>query len=97
LLATSRTEGFFIPGLEAMASGCLFVTTNNRGVLDYAKNNRNSIIVSSPDEIWTKDIIENLIENPLKINYLIKEGYKTANKYSVENIVDELEELLIKN
>lgn len=93
LLATSRSEGFFIPGLEAMACGCLFVTTNSRGVLDYAKNNVNAIIITNPDDIWKDDLIEKLLNNPSKANSLKREGHITAEKYSIENIIEEFEDI----
>ncbi len=31
LLVTSKSEGFFLPGIEAMAAGCLVISTNNGG------------------------------------------------------------------
>lgn len=90
LLATSRTEGFFIPGLEAMSQGCVFVTTNNGGVLDYAKNNENSIVLEKLEDLWEKDIVVKLINNPEKRKRLIENGYSTVKKYYDDHIIAEM-------
>jgi GT2 family glycosyltransferase len=94
LLMTSRTEGMPIPGLEAMASGCLVITTNSGGVLEYAKNNYNSIVVKNPSDIWEKDIIANLIKDKKRMKRFIINGYKTANKYWEDNLVTDLKKIL---
>ncbi|UCH71923.1 MAG: glycosyltransferase, partial [Thermoplasmatales archaeon] len=96
LLSTSRTEGFFIPGLEAMACGCIFITTNSGGVLEYARNNVNSIVVKNPKVIWKKDVIKKLLSKPSKIKMLIKNGKKTASYFCSENIINEIEGIYFK-
>jgi len=92
-LSTSRTEGFFIPGLETMASGCIFITTNSGGVLEYAENDINSIVVQNLKDIWKKRIIKKLLNNPRKANKLIKNGFKTASDFSSENMIGEIEDV----
>jgi GT2 family glycosyltransferase len=94
LLATSRTEGMPVPGLEAMASGCLFITTQSGGVTEYAKNNYNSIILSNPGEIWNNNFLENLLKDEKKVNRLITNGYKTASNYWEDKMIDDLETIL---
>ena len=91
---TSRTEGMPIPGVEAMASGCLFITTNSGGVLEYAKNQVNSIVLEKPEDLWEKDIIEELINNPNKMRKLILNGHITASEYWEDNIVEDMEKIL---
>lgn len=81
LLVTSRSEGFYIPGVEAMASGCPVITTNSGGVLEYARNNVNSIILNRLEDLWENDIIEKLLKTPSLRNKLIKNGYKTSKEY----------------
>lgn len=94
LLTTSRVEGFFIPGLEAMATGTLFITTNSGGVNEYAKNNYNSIIVSKASDVWQKRIISTTLNNKKKLNTILTRGFETADKYWDTNITDDLEKIL---
>jgi GT2 family glycosyltransferase len=96
-LATSRTEGFFIPGLEAMATGTVFITTNSGGVLDYAKDGYNAVILEKLDDLWEKRIIEKIESNPILKEKLIRNGYKTAKQYTNDKIIDELERIYFPN
>ena len=92
LLVTSRAEGFFIPGLEAMAAGCVVVSTNSFGILEYSKNNYNSILVEDYKDIWKKKIIDKIIKNHRLRNKLIRNGYRTIKLYisnrKIRNISD---------
>jgi hypothetical protein len=98
LLATSRAEGLFIPGLEAMAAGCVFITTNCYGILDYAVNNFNSIIVKDIREIWEKDVIYKTLNNFSLRRKLAKNGYNTVKLIIKSNKNANLEDLLsLKN
>jgi glycosyltransferase involved in cell wall biosynthesis len=93
LLATSRAEGFYIPGLEAMACGCIVVTTNSGGILEYCENNKNAIILEKIDQLWEKDLIYNLFKKRALANKLIRNGSKTADEYrkiSWEQIIENL-------
>ncbi|OGM11469.1 hypothetical protein A2Z22_00260 [Candidatus Woesebacteria bacterium RBG_16_34_12] len=92
-LSTSRTEGMPITGLEAMACGCLFITTDSGGVKNYAINDYNSIIISQPKDIWEKKIIEHLFKNEKKVEMLINNGYKTANQYWEDNIIEDFHKI----
>lgn len=94
LLATSRAEGLFIPGLEAMSSGVVLITTNCYGVLDYAVNNYNSIIVKNYREIWEKDLITKTLNNTRLRTKLIKNGYNTVKSLNKRNKNTTLESLL---
>jgi GT2 family glycosyltransferase len=82
LLATSRAEGLFLPGLEAMASGCIVISTNSQGLLDYAKHNYNSILVEKSEDLWKKSIIDKTIGDSVLCNKLVKNGYRTVKSYS---------------
>lgn len=97
LLATSRSEGFFIPGLEAMASGCLFITTNSYGILDYAKHNENSVILDKIENLWEKDIIEKTLGNKKLVKKLVSNGYKTAEKYNSKYLIRDIERIYFGN
>jgi len=96
LLVTSRVEGFYIPGVEAMACGCPVITTNSGGILEYAKNNVNAIVLKKLDDLWVKDIIDNFFKNSHLKKKLIKNGYKEAHKYqsySWNKAVNDLEKI----
>lgn len=95
LLATSRAEGLFLPGLEAMATGCLVVSTNSYGLLDYAKNNYNCILVKKYSDIWEKDVINSTFKNTSLSNKLIANGYSSVEKYTNNAAkIDSIEEVL---
>lgn len=92
-LSTGRSEGLFIPGIEALACGSLFVSTNSGGILDYAENNKNAIIVTKLNSLWEEDIIEKFIKNKPLIHEITKNGLKSIKKYSWEKIIISLENI----
>jgi len=49
VVETSEVQGFGLPGLEAMASGCLLVSTDNKGIHEYGKNGVNCFISNDED------------------------------------------------
>jgi len=90
-LSTARSEGFCLPALEAMASGCPVILTNSGGITEYARNGYNAIILNKIDKIWKNNLVDKIIKNKNLRQKLIKNGLKTANKYSWEKIINELE------
>lgn len=91
LLVPSRSEGFFIPGLEAMASKCLVITTDNGGIHEYAAHNKNAIILKSIEELWKNNVIKKLLANKKLVLKLQEEGIKTAQKYTWGKSISSLE------
>jgi len=82
LLITSRVEGFYIPGIEAMASGCPVISTNCGGISEYAIHNYNCIIMnSSISELWEQDLIEKILKDRKLTRRLVANGRETAKKY----------------
>jgi glycosyltransferase involved in cell wall biosynthesis len=57
----SHREGFGLPPLEAMASGCAVVTTDCGGVGDYARDNENCLMVTPRDPAALAAAIERLL------------------------------------
>lgn len=88
LLATGRSEGFFIPGLEAMACGVLFVTTDSGGIQEYAKNQQNAVVISELSALWENDSIEKLWHNTKLKEKIIVNGLKTAKEYTKPEMLD---------
>lgn len=91
LLVTSRSEGFFLPGLEAMACGCLVITTNCGGISDYAQHNKNAIIIKNVEDLWRKDIINKTYYNGTLRKHLISNGLSISKKYYIENLANDQE------
>lgn len=85
----SILEGMSLPPLEAMASGCVVVSTDCVGIRVYLKDEFNSIIVPVRDStalftaVWRilndKDLMEKLREN----------GRETASRFTYDNMTDE--------
>lgn len=61
---TSDSEGYGLPSLEAMACGCTLVTTNNKGCLEYAVHDYNSLVSEIRDEKKMYENIKYLFNNP---------------------------------
>lgn len=89
-ISASLYESFSLPVLEAMACGCPVITTNNKGVLEYAVNNENCIMtaMSDPNEL-AKNIIS-VYEDEALADKIISGGIKTASKYSWDNIIPQI-------
>jgi len=67
-LCTSTTEGWGLPGAEAMACGCALVSTDNGGVNDYATHGVDALIVPPGDkDSLTKAILSLLNDDHFRI------------------------------
>jgi len=95
-LSTSRREGFFLPALEAMASGCLVVMTDSGGIREYARDKFNCLLVKTPKEIVEKNLIETILDNHSLRKKLILNGLVTAKKFTWEKAMYQLEKFLNK-
>lgn len=93
LLATSRTEGFYLPGIEAMASGCIFITTNNGGIFEYTVHGKNAFILEKSEDLLEKELIDSLIHNNKFMAKLRKNGIITAKMYDKKYIIDDFEKI----
>jgi glycosyltransferase involved in cell wall biosynthesis len=61
LLSCSISEGFNLPVLEAMATGCIVVCTNDGGVTDFIDNKINGFILETRDPMNIADFLIELI------------------------------------
>lgn len=89
--ASFKVEGFSLHPLEAMASGCAVITTDNGGVNDYAVNNVNALIVEQGNSAAIKNALKKLLSNEDQRLNLIENGLKTARNYLWYLKMDELE------
>lgn len=93
-MLASYEEGFPAPVLEAMACGCVVVSSNNDGSLEIIKDGYNGIIVPKGDVYAFVASIESLLNKPEKMRQIRKNAYQTVAKYTWENAADKMEGFL---
>ena len=89
----SDFQGFGLPGLEGMASGCALVSTDNLGVYEYGRHSENCFIARRESDIFAH--ICELVDNPSLVKRLGEEGRKTALEFDWEILADRWAEHLI--
>ncbi|GAV26146.1 glycosyltransferase group 1 family protein [Carboxydothermus islandicus] len=92
----SYYESFPLPPLEAMACGCPVISTANIGVLEYAKDDYNSLLVEIGDFRKIAEKIKLLSLNNKLREKLITNGLKTANLFNWGKIINELSKFYIE-
>jgi glycosyltransferase involved in cell wall biosynthesis len=90
-LKTSKSEGFGLPHLEAMASGSVLVSYNSGGNMDFCIDGVNCRIV---DKNNAASVIKELLNDPDQMEKLKSGGYTTASLYKMGNNVERLIEIL---
>ncbi len=90
-ISTSYWEGFGLPALEAMASGCVVITSNNGGSNTYARDRVNCLVYPPKDVDALVEKIKTLYENRTGeiFRNLQKNGVKTAREYSWIKSIDQ--------
>ncbi len=96
-LSTSRSEGFSLPIVESMASGCPVITTDSGGINDFARNYKNCIIVKKVNEIFGKNLIEKVIENKILYRQLSRNGRITAKMYNWDDFMVKVEKIFLSS
>lgn len=81
---TSYSEGFSLPVLEAMACGCLVISTNCGGILDFLKNGLNGFIIEERNEQLLISIISNLLDDTNKFIQIRTSAIQTSNEFNKE-------------
>jgi GT2 family glycosyltransferase len=90
---TSVHEGFCLPPLEAMASGCAAVCTDAHGNRDFCRDGENCLMPEPTPEAVAAAIRRLFEDRPLR-ERLIAEGKRTAAAYAWDRRIDELEAAL---
>lgn len=84
---TSYHEGFSLPIIEAMASGCPVITTNSHGNMDFCVPEENCLLVSHEDPNELAEKIKTLVSDPTLQQRLSKAGIETAQRYTWAQLI----------
>jgi GT2 family glycosyltransferase/glycosyltransferase involved in cell wall biosynthesis len=92
LVQTSRHEGFCLPLIEAMATGCAVVCTDAHGNRDFCEDGGNCLMAES-DRSSVAEAIQRILGDPALRERLGRAGIETAANYSWTRRIDALERL----
>lgn len=88
-----RAEAFGLVPLEAMASGCPVVISDEPGMREFAVHDVNALVVADGAPEGLAAAILRVLREPALAARLRSEGRKTAERFSVETTVDRYLEL----
>ena len=94
-LSTSYEEGFCLPCLEAMSSGAVVISTDNKGVSDIVDHIQNGFITETGSSRALVEKITFLLENPAEMKRLQTAGYKKSETFSWDESTAQLEKILL--
>jgi GT2 family glycosyltransferase len=90
---TSTHEGFCLPPLEAMATGCAVVCTDAHGNRDFCVDGQNCLM-PEPNPTAVSAALARLLADPDLRQRMGRAGIETAQDYAWERRIDALEEFL---
>lgn len=90
----TRMEGFGLANLEAMASGCVTVSTNTPGVRDYLTDGTNGQMVPSNDPEVLARTLADIMMNPDAKEPLARKGRDTAEEHDRKSSLKREREVL---
>ena len=76
VIEPSDFQGFGLPGLEAMASGCLLISTDNQGIHEYGQDGLNCVITN--DIGFMVDRVSQVVESPWSHEFMKRNARKTS-------------------
>ncbi len=91
----SWVEGFSLPVLEAMASGCAVLTTDCGGVREYVRPGANAQVVPARDPSRLAGALNRLLRDTSLRRDLAREAVATALKYPRQPRLDSLLDALL--
>jgi|TARA_B100001964_G_C14139747_1_gene556852 glycosyltransferase involved in cell wall biosynthesis len=92
-LYLSSIEGFGLPPLEAMACGCVVLLTDSGGVMEYAFNDFNSLIVEY-DKDYIINKLVNLTKNKTVMQKLSINAVNSSRNYSIDKMLKTYKEYI---
>jgi len=95
-LEASHTQGFGLQGLEAMASRCAVVSTRNRGIDNYGRDQQNCTLIDIGDQEAAVGAIVELIEDHSKRQRYVDAGMETAAEFDWWRIAEQWDKELRK-
>ena len=95
LIQTSKHEGFCLPPLEAMATGCAVLCTDAHGNRDFCVDGTNCLM-PEPDRGSISQALSRLLNEPDLRARLGRAGIQTAAEYAWSRRIDALERFLIQ-
>lgn len=86
VIEPSDFQGFGLPGLEGMASGCALVSTDNMGVHEYGIHSVNCFIANTDRDLLSH--VYELIDNPELVERIGKQARERALEFDWQIISD---------
>lgn len=93
-LYSSHTEGWGLPGAEAMACGCAVVSTDSGGVRDYIRHEETGLLSPPGDVDALVENLEALLADPDRRTSLALSGAEFIRHFDWDRSTDQLENLL---
>lgn len=84
----TRMEGFGLTNLEAMASGCVTVSTATPGVRDYLEDGQNGFVVPKDDPVALAETVRDVIDRGETLTEVVMNGRRTAEDNHAEDAVE---------
>lgn len=94
-LSSSRSEGFGLPGLEAMAAGCAVVTTDSGGVRDYAHDRQTGLVVPPDDPGALSSALVQVLSDRTLRDELAQHGQVEAARFNLTDTAELFEQALV--
>lgn len=95
-LCASIEEGYGLTGLEAMACGTVLVSTNYRGVREYAVDGYNALLSNIKNSRLLANNILRIFNNETLMMQISKNGISTVQNFSWEKALHKMETVLEK-
>jgi len=95
-LVASRSEGFSLPILEAMACGCCVLSTDHDSASGIVSNGKNGLLLPVDQTEAFLQAIERLVYSDAERQAMIEAGKKKAQSFSWDHATDRMEQFLCR-
>lgn len=96
-LATSWTEGWGLPGCEALMCGCALAATDVGGHREFARHHETALLSPPKDPAALAQNVTTLLQDSALRVQLAEQGYAYVQRFTWERAVARLEQLLIED